>query len=97
MITALTLTNALSFRELLAVTVIPCAAKGVDPNLWFGDSTDDEEKYDNEDAAKAVALCQTCPIRNQCLQDAISTNEYWGVRGATTPAQRDRLRQQGRR
>ncbi len=87
----------MTFHELLAVSEVPCRDPKNDVGLWFGDSNDEDEQYGTEDAAKAAGLCVPCPIKHACLQYAITTNEYWGVWGATTPAQRDRLRQQGRR
>lgn len=39
---------------------------------------------------KALAICQTCPIRAKCLEDALSREDY-GVWGGTTEAQRDQM------
>jgi hypothetical protein len=64
---------------------------------WFGDSQDEDEEFDNEHAAKAVALCQSCPLRFPCLESAFTNNERYGVYGATTPAQREFMRSRGRR
>lgn len=87
----------MTFREQLAIATVPCASKDIDPNIFFGDSTDEDEKYNDEDAREAAKLCMACPLKYPCLADAIANNEYWGVRGATTPGQRARLREQGRR
>jgi len=59
---------------------------------WFGDSQDEEEQYDDEHTGEAVAICKTCPVRFECLSDAISNDEQWGVRGGMTVSQRQQLK-----
>lgn len=49
---------------------IPCRT---DPERWFSEQTAEIES--------AKALCRTCPIRVQCLADAIDRVEPWGVWG----------------
>jgi WhiB family redox-sensing transcriptional regulator len=49
---------------------LPCNR---DPDLWFADSPADLEK--------AKALCADCPIRRQCLAEALERSEPWGVWG----------------
>ena len=97
-LSGLRLTGALTFHNLLAVTeTVPCRDRANDPNWWFGDSEDPDEKYNNREAQRAVALCQECPLKLECLSHALAANELYGVWGATTAAQRDALRRQGRR
>lgn len=50
---------------------IPCRAD--DPELFFAESPQDVEF--------AKALCQTCPLRGECLQGALARQEPWGVWG----------------
>lgn len=39
------------------------------------------------------AICGRCPVRNNCLDDAIDTGElYYGIRGGMTPAERRRVK-----
>jgi hypothetical protein len=91
----LTSTEPQSFQELLAISPrVPCA---VDTAKFFGDSADEDEPYNDQDAGEAARICMTCPLKYPCLTDAIANNELWGVRGGTTPGQRARLREQGRR
>ena len=62
-----------------------CRSGKFDPNLWFDD--------DSEQAA--VAVCEgggphglPCPIKEQCKQFALDTNERSGVWGGLTEQQR---------
>lgn len=78
------------FLELLAASPrVPCAKE---TGKFFGDSQDDEEPFDDEHTAEAVAICKTCPIRIPCLSDAIGNDEQWGVRGGMTVSQRQQLK-----
>lgn len=49
----------------------------------------DDEGWARIRAAKT--LCNGCPVRNQCLADAMSRGESWGVWGGFTTGERDRL------
>ena len=49
---------------------IPCR---LEPDLFFAEAPADVE------AAKAI--CGDCPIREQCLTDALERREPWGVWG----------------
>jgi WhiB family transcriptional regulator, redox-sensing transcriptional regulator len=55
-------------RERLAV---PCHVG--DPDMWFADNPIQLEQ--------AKALCADCPIRLQCLTEALEREEPWGVWG----------------
>ncbi len=50
---------------------LPC--HGDDPDLWFADTPADLER--------AKMLCVACPIRRQCLAEALERAEPWGVWG----------------
>jgi hypothetical protein len=41
--------------------------------------------------AEAAAICKRCPIRDLCLQDALTETVQWGYRGGMTPEQRQAL------
>lgn len=67
----------------------PCHT--ADPELWFAESPDDVES--------AKRLCQACPVRRQCLDEALARREPWGVwggelllQGAVIPRKRPRGR-----
>jgi WhiB family transcriptional regulator, redox-sensing transcriptional regulator len=55
-------------RERLAV---PCRVG--DPDLWFAESPVELER--------AKALCEDCPLRLECLTEALEREEPWGVWG----------------
>lgn len=68
---------------------IPCQAG--DPELWFAESPSDVDF--------AKALCQSCPVRQLCLDAALERREPWGVwggelflQGAVIPRKRPRGR-----
>jgi hypothetical protein len=46
-------------------------------------------------ATKAKAICAGCPVREQCLDDAIERNEEHGVWGGMTPEERRTFRRDG--
>lgn len=65
------------------------ACKGTPITLWcWGPGVD-------RPPARAVELCAACPVRRECLQDALSTrhsDDEHGYRAGTTPADRRRIR-----
>jgi len=50
---------------------VPCHVE--DPDLWFAESPVELER--------AKALCVDCPIRRECLNEALERQEPWGVWG----------------
>jgi len=66
--------------------------RGVPVNLFFTAATEDE----------ALDYCKRCPVRRQCLADALIEEASapvgrWGVRGGKMAKERQRLqRQRGR-
>ncbi|MQA14912.1 MAG: WhiB family transcriptional regulator [Pseudonocardiaceae bacterium] len=52
-------------------TALPCRLH--DPDLWFAEAPADLER--------AKALCADCPIKDACLESALSRREPWGVWG----------------
>lgn len=51
---------------------VPCR-DGDDPDLWFAENPGDLEQ--------AKALCGDCPLRRECLAEALDRAEPWGVWG----------------
>ena len=52
-------------------TELPCQTG--QPDLWFAERP--------EVLARAQVLCRSCPIRRECLADALRRGEPWGVWG----------------
>jgi WhiB family redox-sensing transcriptional regulator len=63
------------------------ACKGLDPAIFFPP----EEK----DEALAKAICATCPVRSECLEWAMATNQE-GIWGGTNETERRRLKRRRR-
>lgn len=57
--------------ELAERELLPCRAN--DSELWFAESPADVEY--------AKGLCQSCPVRDLCLDGALERREPWGVWG----------------
>jgi WhiB family redox-sensing transcriptional regulator len=62
------------------------ACRGADTEIFYPASHDEE--------AEALALCATCPVRAQCLEDALRNRETHGIWGGTTPEERRRIRRE---
>ena len=56
------------------------ACRGTDPELFFAD--------DDQSIAEAKAICGDCPVRLDCLQNAIDTNQTHGIWGGLTRQER---------
>ena len=64
-----------------------------DPELWF------PEKHQRANGHQAKQICQTCPVQQPCLEQALARNERFGIWGGlnfeTAAAwRRDELRTQ---
>ncbi|HET9672111.1 MAG TPA: WhiB family transcriptional regulator [Actinomycetota bacterium] len=62
------------------------ACYGIDPNVFFPIS--------EEEAGPALAFCNACRIRTECLAWALKNGERYGVWGGLTEQQRRRLARQ---
>jgi WhiB family redox-sensing transcriptional regulator len=62
------------------------ACKGQDASLWHPDGFRNQRE-----AAKAIAICRTCPVRTDCLEHALANDEWLGVWGGTQPSERHRI------
>lgn len=63
------------------------ACKDADPTMFFGSTREDERA--------AVAVCNTCTVRDHCLEFALETRERFGIWGGTTERERKRLLRAG--
>lgn len=64
----------------------PCTT--ADPEIFFPES----ELYYEEFAQDAKSVCQRCPIVAECLEWALQVDDRFAVLGATTPAERSKMR-----
>jgi hypothetical protein len=60
-----------------------------DPDLFFSDSASQIEQ--------AKAICRQCPVREDCLSQALQNKEEFGVWGGLDRDERRRLLRRGRR
>lgn len=67
---------------------VQALCKEVDPELFYA------EKGEWATTFEAKKLCHRCPVRAQCLEFALETNEAFGVWGGLTAVQRRELRMQ---
>lgn len=64
--------------------------RGVDPEVFYPVSDEDE-------ALEAKAICETCPVRQPCLEYSLAAREKHGVWGGRTERERRRLIRQRRK
>jgi WhiB family redox-sensing transcriptional regulator len=57
----------------------------VDPELFFPISP---EGLGHAEAERAKVVCRDCPVREPCLDYALSTGQAYGVWGGTDPSER---------
>ena len=65
------------------------ACNGLDPQIFYPDP--DDEGQD------AKSVCEVCPVREPCLEYALSYREKEGVWGGATEKERLRIIRQRRR
>lgn len=67
--------------------------RDLDPNLFFPIGVTGAAV---EQIAAAKDICSACPVRAECLEFAITTNQEFGVWGGTSEDERRVLRRQWR-
>lgn len=60
------------------------ACKGKDPDMWFPER--------GSTIARAIAICEACPVRVDCLQHALAAKEKFGIWGGLSEKERRTLR-----
>ncbi|MDS1269899.1 WhiB family transcriptional regulator [Lipingzhangella sp. LS1_29] len=63
--------------------------RAYDPELFFPVNI---TGADGPEVHLAKAICDTCPVRRECLNWAVSRGEAHGIWGGTTPEERRYLR-----
>lgn len=65
--------------------------RDTDPELFFGpnDSTGTDITHNWEHTA--ITVCNRCPVRRDCLNDALRSSHSYGVAGGRTAGQRKAL------
>lgn len=58
--------------------------KGLDPLFDMEDPQDRTKRH----LEYLTATCLACPVRQECLDDAVKMDDYWTFRGGLTPEQR---------
>ena len=70
------------------------ACRGQNPDWWF------QENGKTHDALRAVKICQVCPVKAECLADALvrerTNGDRWGIWGGLTATERAELVRRGR-
>lgn len=61
------------------------ACREIDPEIFFPNGREQE--------ARALAVCATCPVVEDCLEYAVDSRERYGVWGGTTEKGRRKLMQ----
>jgi WhiB family transcriptional regulator, redox-sensing transcriptional regulator len=67
------------------------ACRGANAQLFFGP---DDERWEDREVreAKAKAICARCPVREQCLSEALMNSIRHGIWGGLNSEERTRER-----
>ena len=77
-----------TFYELAARQNPQVECLEANPDIFFADEHDEDEQYGKSEQAIAVTICNRCPIKRQCADYAMRTNQEHGVWGGMLPVQR---------
>lgn len=70
------------------------ACRGMNPELWFPEG---EGREWVGEIAVAQEICDSCPVRVECLNYALTEPSMDGIWGGTTIRDRERIRRHRRR
>lgn len=73
------------------ITLIPerwvrqamCVRQPINPDAYHA-----SKQTPRREVEAALALCAVCPVRADCLQNALDNNDMWGIWGGTTEEER---------
>lgn len=64
------------------------ACRGVDPKIFYPD--------EHTSAAAAKEICKHCPVRQECLEYAVTYREAHGIWGGRSEKERKKIRRANR-
>lgn len=67
------------------------ACRGEDTTLFFGPAEPETRDERRKREGRAKAICETCPVRIECLEYAVRIREPHGVWGGLNEAERRSL------
>jgi WhiB family redox-sensing transcriptional regulator len=67
------------------------ACRGMDAGLFFGSDNESPQQRQAREA-KAKTICASCPVRAQCLDDALRNSIRYGIWGGLNEEERARER-----
>jgi WhiB family transcriptional regulator, redox-sensing transcriptional regulator len=70
------------------------ACRSADPDLFFPIA---KSGLSEQQIARAKMICARCPVRQECLEFAMSHDQTYGIWGGTTVEDRQRDRRRRRR
>lgn len=73
------------------------ACDGVDPDLFFDTAATGPGGGPSPTTKEALRICAACPVREACLEHALSRPETFGVWGGATERRRRSMRAARRR
>lgn len=64
------------------------ACAGMDIELFFPEQKAGMDRtHERPRLARALLICASCPVLEQCKTDALERRDTWGVRGGMTPGE----------
>jgi len=72
------------------------ACVGSDVEIWFDTHRIDGGPLRADRTERALAICDVCPVVDECLDHALAAPEDWGVWGGRTEQQRASLKRRRR-
>jgi len=67
------------------------ACAGEDPELFYPD-VHDQRRFYNRQVCAALQICMECPVVDECLSYALSTDTNHGIWGGMTEMERAKLK-----
>lgn len=70
-----------------------------DPDVFFRWETLNATRGPERDSmiAEARAICDACPVKQECLEQALEARERWGMWGGTTAQERKEMFKEAQR